>query len=112
MSFSDVPAANGASKDEKGEFCRKLEPRDVTSMRENIAKEAQQLIEDINAKRRQDTKLIEDFKKSMELHVSYREVELYLKLGFLSSEEFSSTVLIIQSVRQLLLHIIPRKSYI
>ena len=44
---------------------------DISAAREALSKEAQQLIEDINAKRRQDTQLLTDFKAALDRHVSY-----------------------------------------
>ena len=43
---------------------------DTSVMRDTLGKEAQEIIEEINAKRRQDTQLLADFRSSQEKHVS------------------------------------------
>ena len=43
---------------------------DVTTAKNNLSKEAQQLINDINDKRKQDTELLLDFKKALLTNVT------------------------------------------
>ncbi len=41
----------------------------LSSSREILHQNAQQLIDDLNTKRKQDTQLLADYKKGMEMHV-------------------------------------------